>query len=182
MKLSKFNRIALFNGLLLLALTLSEFTGLLSFPLILSYQWHKILHLIGVMLFMGNMIVGPVWFSYAYYSGNPVLLRFAARLLGLTDVYLTIPGIALTIINGLFLATALGGSRLLPWLYWSIILLLLMWAISIPVIFIQEKMYREIDAEKPNEERLKRLLNQWAVWGTLVTIPPSIIFYLMVAK
>jgi hypothetical protein len=77
MSLSKAGQIALFNGLILLLLTLAQFWGLLQFNLLLSYQWHKILHIFGVVLFMGNMIVGPVWFLFAFYSKDKGLLKFA---------------------------------------------------------------------------------------------------------
>ncbi|MCC6283249.1 MAG: DUF2269 family protein [Saprospiraceae bacterium] len=182
MAISKVTRISILNGLFLLFLTLAEFWGTLHFNLVFSYQWHKILHLAGVVILMGNMVVGPVWFSYAYYSGDKGLLKFACRLLQITDLYLMAPGIALTVVNGLFLASALGGSHNLPWLYYSVVLLILMWLLSIPVVYIQEKMYQVIDHESFNRLKINRLLTYWGILGTLVMIPPTIIFYLMVAK
>jgi uncharacterized membrane protein len=182
MNLRKVTKISLVNGLLLLLLALSEFSGLIRFPLLLSYEWHKVLHIAGVVLFMGNMVAGPVWFSYAYYSKNKELLKFAGRLLELTDMYLTIPGMALTVINGLFLATAFGGSRNQPWLFYSVILLFVMWALSIPVIYIQEKLYSVIDNDPGNRGKITGLMILWGVIGTLVMIPPTIIFYFMIAK
>lgn len=182
MKLSNTARIALFNGLVLMVLSLAEFLGFLRFQLLFSYQWHKLLHLLGVVLFMGNMIVGPVWFLFAYYSKDQVLLRFAVRLLYLTDLYLTIPGIALAVLNGLCLASVFGGTQNLPWLYYSMLLMFLMWALSIPLVFLQEKMFAAIQMDPMEEQNTKHLMNLWGILGTLVTIPPSIIFYLMVVK
>jgi len=182
MSLSKAGQIALFNGLILLLLTLAQFWGLLQFNLLLSYQWHKILHIFGVVLFMGNMIVGPVWFLFAFYSKDKGLLKFAARLLKLTDLYLTVPGIALAVINGLFLASVFGGTRHQPWLFYSIILMVTMWALSVPLILLQEKMYDAIENDADNEVKINKLMTNWGILGTLVTIPPTLIFYLMVAK
>ena len=182
MKLTKTTQISILNGLILLLLTLSEFFGIVKYSLILSYQWHKILHLVGVVLFMGNMMVGPVWFLFAYYSKDITLLKFANRLLQLTDLYLTIPGVALTIINGLFLASVFGGTQNQAWLFYSVILLFVMWALSIPLIYFQEKLYRAIDSEPRNELKINALLMRWGVLGTIVMIPPSIIFYWMVVK
>jgi len=129
-------KISILNGLILLCLTLSEFFGLIKFDLLLPYHWHKILHIIGVVLFMGNMVVGPIWFIYAYFSKDKTLLKFAGRLLELTDIYLTIPGIALTVLNGLYLASVYGGTKNQPWLFYSMILLFVMWALSIPLIYL----------------------------------------------
>ncbi|MBL7807993.1 MAG: DUF2269 family protein [Saprospiraceae bacterium] len=182
MTISKGAITALLNGLILMVLTLAEFWGLLPFHLLLSYQWHKILHIFGVVMFMGNMIAGPVWFLFAYYSGDKALLSFAARLLYLTDLYLTVPGIALTVINGLFLASAFGGTHQQPWLFYSIILMIVMWLLSVPLIFLQEKIYATIQNEPDNALKMNRLMNWWGVLGTLVSLPPIVIFYLMVAK
>jgi hypothetical protein len=67
-------------------------------------------------------------------------------------------------------------------LYYSVVLLILMWLLSIPVVYIQEKMYQVIDHESFNRLKINRLLTYWGILGTLVMIPPTIIFYLMVAK
>lgn len=178
MGISKYTWISICNGLILLLLTISEFSGWLKFGLLFSYQWHKVLHLAGVVMMMGNMITSAVWFSYAYYSPDKTLLKFAVRLLQITDVYLTLPGVALAVLNGLVLASAFGGTRQLPWLFYSVILLLVMWALSIPVLYIQEKIYKAVDKGLD----VNKLIVQWGIWGTLVMVPPVIIFYWMVIK
>lgn len=182
MKLTNITKVSIINGLILLFLTLSEFLGLFKFDLLFSYNWHKILHILGVIIFMGNMIVGPVWFLFAYYSKDKTLLKFANRLLQLTDLYLTIPGVALTVINGLCLASVFGGTKNQPWLFYSIILLFVMWALSIPLIYLQEKMYSTIDNEPDNDTKINKLLIRWGILGTIVMVPPTIVFYLMVVK
>lgn len=182
MIVSKAGRWAAANGIIMSALTLAEFSGMLHFGLVFSYGWHKLLHLLGVVMLMGNMIVGPVWFSFAYYSGDNQLLRFAGRLLQVTDLWLTIPGVLLTVLNGLCLASVFGGSNAQGWLYWSVLALFLMWALSIPVLYIQEKLYRALDAENWDRSKIQQLVTQWAIWGTLVMLPPTLIFYWMVMK
>lgn len=175
-------KISIINGLILVLLTVLAMSGIVRFDLILSYQWHKILHIAGVVIFMGNMITGPCWYSFAYYSKDIHLLKFANRALQLTDIYLTVPGITLTVINGLFLASVYGDISSQRWLYYSTLLLLVMWALSIPVIWLQEKMYQTIANEPENTQKISRLLTWWGILGTLVTIPPTIIFYWMVVK
>lgn len=39
--------------------------GILGHPLILNYQWHKLLHILGAVLFLGNIIVAAVWMLMA---------------------------------------------------------------------------------------------------------------------
>lgn len=173
---------ALANALVVMGLTLLEHYQVLRFAPLLSYQTHKVLHILGVVLFMGNMIVGPFWFLYAFYSKNKELLLFANKLLQLTDICLTIPGLFVTVINGLFLADFMGGTAEVPWLYYSVILLIIMGIISIPLIYFQEKMYECIDKEPENRLGIKKYLYAWSFIGTAVMIPPSIVFYLMIVK
>ncbi|HRG65460.1 MAG TPA: DUF2269 family protein [Saprospiraceae bacterium] len=180
--MSTSSKISILNGLILLLITLADFTGIVHFELLISYQWHKLLHILGVVIFMGNMIVGPVWFSYAFYSKDAHVLKFAAKLLQQTDLYLTIPGVALTVLNGLCLSSVYGGSQSQPWLLHSIYLILTMWVLSVPLVFLQEKLFLTIETEAQNEAKINRLLIRWSILGSLVMIPPSIIFYWMVVK
>lgn len=182
MKLLTTTKVSIINGLILLGLTLLAYFNVVKFDMIFSYNWHKILHILGAILFMGNMIIGPVWFFYAYYSKNVELLKFASKLLQLTDLYLTIPGAALTVLNGLFLASMYGGIQNAPWLFTSMLMLFAMWGLSIPLIFLQEKMYKTIDQEPENYEKLDKIMLNWAILGSAVMIPPTYIFYLMVTK
>lgn len=130
---------------------------------------------------MGNMIAGPIWFMYAYFSKDKTILKFAGKLLELTDIYLTVPGIALTVLNGLYLASVYGGTKQQPWLFYSIMLLFVMWALSIPLIYLQEKMYQSLDKDF-DMKIINTLFIRWSILGTFVMIPPSIVFYLMIVK
>ncbi len=181
MKLTTVTKFSLLNGLILLLLTLTEHFGIIKYNLIFSYNTHKLLHIFGVIIFMGNMIVGPIWFLFAFYSKDKNLLKFANKLLQLTDIYLTIPGSFITITNGLFLASVFGGSSSLPWLQYTIFLLLIMWALSIPLIYFQEKLYQAIE-NNDNEIITNKYLVIWGILGTIVTIPPTIVFILMIFK
>ena len=105
-----------------------EHLQIVEFPLIFSYQWHKILHIFGISLFMVNMIIGPIWFMFAYYSRNTEIIRFADRLLRYTDMAITIPSLDIAVLNGLYLASVFGGTSNQLWLQHSIYLLILMWA------------------------------------------------------
>ena len=173
--------VSVVNGLVLCLLTLGNLWGYLKFDMILSYQWHKILHVFGVVIFMGNMIAGPAWFLFAYYSKDKNLLRFAAKVLERTDMILTIPGIALAVINGLYLAAPYGGIKLQQWIYLSTLLLISTWVLSIPLIYLQEKLFKAIERDE-NETKLYPVLIGWSITGSLITVPFILIFYLMIAK
>ncbi|MCC6274891.1 MAG: DUF2269 family protein [Leptospiraceae bacterium] len=174
--------ISIGNGILLIAVFVLALSDTIRFPLIFSYTWHKILHILGTVLFFGNMVSGPVWVSYAFFSKDPKIIDFSFKLLRITDVSLTITGLDLLILNGLCLSSVFGGLKAQAWIYHSVILMFVMWGLSIPVIFIQEKLYQAHEEGGNSSPQFKKYLVLWSIFGTLVTIPPSIIFYLMIAK
>ncbi|MBU1678442.1 MAG: DUF2269 family protein [Bacteroidetes bacterium] len=175
-------KISITNGILVVIVVLLEYTRVVDFSMLLSYQWHKILHIFGASLFIANMIVGPIWFFYAYYSREKALLQFADKLLRLTDITVTIPGLDLAVINGLFLASVYGGSSDAPWLQYSVFLMIVMWLLTIPLLFIQEKIYKVIEFEPDNRVELQKWIIRWSLLGSVVMIPPTIVFYLMIVK
>ena len=175
-------KIALLNSLVLVALVLSAMAGWIHFPLIGSYQFSKIIHLTGFVLFFGNMIAGPVWLLVAWYAGDMHLIRYGFRLLRLTDLWLTIPGIDLMVLSGLSLASLYGGVTTQAWLQNSMLALLTMWVLALPVIYYQEKIYRQLARGETTAPDLEKNINRWGIWGTFVLAPAVLVLYYMVFK
>jgi len=57
-----------------------------------SYLWLKSLHLLGVILFLGNIIIAGWWKAMADRTKNPVIIAFAQRQVSLTDWFFTFGG------------------------------------------------------------------------------------------
>src|SRR6266540_741565 len=70
-------------------------------PLFLPYAWHKWLHVLGAVLFLGNIIVTGFWMLLAERNGNEPSIRFAAIGVNWADVFFTAPGVILLLGNGL---------------------------------------------------------------------------------
>ncbi len=51
--------------------------GILDHPLILTYQRHKLLHILGAILLLGNIIITAVWMLMAERTNNYHVMRFA---------------------------------------------------------------------------------------------------------
>ncbi len=100
----------------------------------LPYAVHKLLHIVGVVVFMGNLIAGPVWLFFAYAEDDPRHFRWAARMLSAADIWLTTPGVQLTLWNGLFLAAQLGGVRQQPWIAESVAWVVVASVLSVLVV------------------------------------------------
>lgn len=180
--MNKAIKISLANSAGLVTLIVLDLSGVWRMQPILPYAWHKLLHITGVVLFFGNMIAGPVWLVFGLFSGKDEIARFSMKLLFITDVALTIPGVDLTIVNGLMMANALGGVYAQPWILTSIYLLFVMWALTIPLEVYQEKISRLVQADNFSREELKRNIFWWSVWGMALMIPPTIVVYYMFFK
>lgn len=66
-----------------------------SSSLLFSYQWHKLLHILGAILLVGNIVITGVWMFMAERTINPDVMRFAVRMVNWADVFFTVPGIFL---------------------------------------------------------------------------------------
>ncbi len=147
----------------------------------LDYNVHKALHILGVMLMMGNLIVGPVWLSTAWYSNDHARMAWAAKVLSDCDIWLTTPGMQLAIWNGICMAGVLGGVHKQAWLFESMALMLLTSLASITlVLYWQERLLT--DAARGDRAATGKALVQWAIWGCAVGVPLTLVFWLMVAK
>ncbi len=150
---------SLISTVLAISVTVAALHGF-TLPPFLPYAWHKTLHVAGVALFVGNMIVGPVWFVLATRTGSAEVVAFAIRLLRLTDVIFTSGGLWLLLLNGLCLLPAWGSLA------------------ALPVVYVQHRLVGSLLEGAP--VRLWFLL--WNLLGSMVVVPPMVVFYQMIAK
>lgn len=152
-----------------------------------SYLWLKILHLFGVMLFMGNIIVTGWWKFMADRTRNPQVIAFAQRQVTLTDYVFTAGGATILFVAGWGNA-ALHGMPVLQihWLSWGLWLFSasgVIWvAILIPTQMRQERMSREFSVSGIIPPVYWRLCRRWNIWGSIATLLPLLNLYWMVLK
>jgi uncharacterized membrane protein len=147
----------------------------------LPYTVHKLLHIVGVVIFMGNLVAGPLWLWLAYLQGDAALLKWAAVTLSEADVWLTTPGVQLTMWNGLWLAAAMGGVAGQPWLREAVVLVVIAAALSLGLVLpLQERMVAR--AAAGDRDGTRRAMIGWSVWGSVVMVPFSLVGWLMVSK
>lgn len=147
----------------------------------LPYSVHKLLHIVGVVIFMGNLVAGPVWIALAFSEREPGRLAFAARALALADVALTAPGVQLTAWNGVCLAASMGGAARNPWLVEALLLLVGTSLFSCTVVLYWQERFIELAQRDAGPGTLRALIH-WGIWGTAVSIPFGLIGWLMVSK
>lgn len=145
----------------------------------------KSLHILGASLFLGNIIVSAFWKVAADRTRDPAVMRFATRLVNVTDAVFTGSGAALMLASGHVLATAYGGIMMNDWMLWSYVLFGIsgvIWiALLVPIQFKQAKMLR---LSPPGEipQAYYRLARVWSFAGAIATLLPLPAIYLMVAK
>jgi uncharacterized membrane protein len=65
----------------------------------MSYEAFKVVHLFGVVIFLGNIIVTAVWKVMADHTGDSRIIAYAQRLVTLTDWIFTAGGVVLILVG-----------------------------------------------------------------------------------
>jgi uncharacterized membrane protein len=151
-----------------------------------TYLALKTLHLAGVMLFLGNIVVTGWWKAMADHTRDPRIIAFAQRQVTLTDWVFTAGGAALLAAAGYGNAYLHGIALSTPWValgHWLFVASGLIWvAILIPVQTLQARLARGFADGGPIPERYWRLGRLWMVFGIAATALPAANLYVMVFK
>src|SRR6187397_1286256 len=109
----------------------------------MNYSYLKLIHILAVMIFLGNIITGLFWMHIAVKTKDLKIIIFTIKGIRDADRYFTIPGVIVITTFGL-LAAIFGHYPILRtgWIFWSII----MFSISglsfmIKVAPLQKKIY-----------------------------------------
>lgn len=145
------------------------------------------LHVLGVLLMVGNIITAAFWKSRADRTGNPQIMHNAAKNVMVADYIFTIPGLVLIVLSGGMMTGGLGYSLTgLNWLTLSLGLFAVSGLIWLFILIpMQSKMIRlSADGiEKGNvSAAYRRASRNWTVYGTIATLLPLGILYLMISK
>lgn len=152
-----------------------------------SYLWLKALHLLGVMLFMGNIIVTGWWKFMADRTRNPQVIAFAQHQVTLTDYVFTASGATVLFAAGWGNA-ALHGMDVMQinWLSWGLWLFgasgVIWVAVLIPTQIRQERMAAKFSVSGSIPQEYWRLCRRWNIWGFIATLLPLMNLYWMVLK
>ena len=151
----------------------------------MAYHLIKSLHVLAVVLFLGNILVTAVWKTLADRTRNPQIIAFSQRLVTLTDLLFTGGGAALVLGTGLWMVPSLDMLLDAAWLFWSLICFGLsgfLWlAVLIPTQMEQSRLAHSFGQE-PIPQRYWQLSRRWAVFGTCSTLVPLFPMVLMILK
>ena len=144
----------------------------------------KLLHIIFVIAFLGNITVGLFWRHFAEKTKDPEKIAFAFRGIIKSDRIFTIPGVIGITIFGFGAAAGRYPIFSTGWILWSIILFIIsgiifMWKVA-P---LQKKIAAYAEAKENFKwDEYQKLVQQWVVWGHIALFAPVIAAILMVLK
>jgi uncharacterized membrane protein len=151
-----------------------------------SYLLLKSLHLVGVVIFIGNIIVTAWWKVMADRTRDPKIIAFAQRQVTLTDWIFTFGGVLLVAIGGYGNAGLHNMPMTTPWLAWGSGLFIfsgVIWiAILIPVQTKLARIARTFADGSVIPEAYWRWERVWGVFGAIATIVPLANIAIMVFK
>ena len=144
-----------------------------------------LIHVIAVVIFLGNITVSPFWKANAEKKKDRLLILNAWEGIIRADKLFTMPGVIILLIFGIGAAAHLKVNFIdTGWIFWSIILYVISGAaFMIRVVPIQKKIVALAkDESNFTWDDYYKLARQWDIWGSVATITPWIALILMVIK
>ena len=152
-----------------------------------QYVILKSLHIVSVVLFLGNIITGVFWKRHGDRIGTPVARAQALAGVIASDRLFTVPGVVAIIVTGVLLAMSLDLPLLRTlWIAWALGLFGLSGILfSMRVAPLQKKLLAIAQAGVSghwDEAAYRKLSLSWEIWGAIATLLPLIVVVLMVLK
>jgi uncharacterized membrane protein len=151
-----------------------------------SYLWLKMVHIFGVVLFLGNIIVTGWWKNMADRTKNPQIIAYAQRQVTLTDFIFTAGGVLILLIAGMTNVYMHDLSYSTKWLAHGMTIFSvsgIIWgAVLIPVQIKQAKIAQVFNITGVIPQSYWTLCNTWNIFGLLATLIPLANLYFMVFK
>jgi uncharacterized membrane protein len=152
------------------------------------YLWLKTLHILAVVMFVGNITTGVFWHKHAERAGDPKLLAHTMDGIIKSDRLFTMPGVIVILVTGI-LAAVQGGFPILRtgWVLWTIVLFAISGFVFMARLAPLQRRMRALALAGAaggsfDVAAYRRMAVQWDFWGAVATLAPLIGIGLMVLK
>ena len=152
------------------------------------YLWLKLIHVLAVVMFIGNIVTGVFWHRHALATRDARLLAHTMAGVIRSDRLFTVPGVVLIIASGVVAAID-GGLPLLRtgWIAWTLVLFGISGLVfMLKLAPLQRQLLRQAEAGAASGAfdyvAYHRLSRQWDLWGAVATGTPLLGLALMVLK
>ncbi len=151
-----------------------------------AYLGLKLIHILAVVLFLGNITTGIFWKANADRTRHPLVIANMLEGIIRADRLFTLPPIIFILIGGIGAAIA-GNFPILRtgWIFWSIVLFIISGiAFMAQVGPLQRKMLALVrkSGETLDWAAYHALSRKWEQWGAVALVTPAIAVVLMVMK
>jgi uncharacterized membrane protein len=147
------------------------------------YSYLKLIHVLAVILFLGNIITGVFWMMFAVKTKDVKIISHTMRGIIRADLIFTIPGVILLTAAGVYAAVHAHIPLLRTgWILWSIIMFSISGAAFSVLGPLQKKIYQYTLSEDFDWKEFNRLNTRWSIIGTVATITPLVALAMMVLK
>lgn len=144
-----------------------------------------LIHVIAVIIFLGNITITPFWKLQAEKIKDRLHILNIWEGIIRSDRFFTMPGMIILLIFGIGAAAHLKVNFIdTGWIFWSIIMYIISGAsFMVKMVPIQKKIVALAkDEARFGWDEYRKLTKQWDIWGSLATITPWIAVILMVLK
>lgn len=152
------------------------------------YLWLKLLHVIAVVLFLGNIITGLFWHAHAARTRDPGRIAHIMDGIIASDRLFTIPSVVVIAVTGVAAALTAGYPIVRTgWIFWSLVLFGVSGVIFMArVAPLQVRLRAAAAAARSGAEfdwpAYRRLALRWELWGGAALLTPLGALVLMVLK
>lgn len=130
----------------------------------MSYLFLKLLHVIAVILFLGNIVTGLFWKAHADRSGDPRVIAHAFEGIIRSDRWFTIPGVVVIIITGVAAAVV--------FMFWVA-------PLQVRILTLARAAGQNGQFDWPVYRKFSHV---WEFWGLVAMLTPAVAVVLMVLK
>ena len=148
----------------------------------------KLLHIIAVILFLGNIITGLFWKFHADHTRDPKIIAHAFEGIIRSDRWFTIPGVVVILLAGAG-AAIIGHFPILGtgWILWSTVLFSISgvafsWKVAPLQVRIANLARAAIGTDQMDWDLYHSLSRAWEFWGLVALLTPVAAVVLMVLK
>ncbi len=152
--------------------------------MISTYLLFKLVHLVAVVLFLGNVTFGIFWVAHAERSRDPKIVGHSMLGIVRSDRWFTVPGVLLIVAGGVAAAMA-GHLKLLStgWIIWPIVLFSISGLVfGFALAPLQRKILSMADTAAADIRPLKGQLQRWHLLSWISLAPLWLALAMMVLK
>jgi uncharacterized membrane protein len=152
----------------------------------MSYPLLKLLHLAGVIIFLGNIIAGHFWIHLAMKSRDFNIVKHTIAGVMRSDRIFTIPAVTVIVVAGV-LAAFYGNIPVLRtgWILWSIALFSCSGVIFSTRLSVVLRKMLDLTSHHNREQEwnsMEYLYKQWKMWALVAIVLPFAALVMMVLK